>query len=168
MNKDAHPGDVDRARSRRTPLQAQKARKEKARAKAAREEANERNIGRVAEFEHGDMVEEELDAVTPRAPPLFTPKPTQKRRYSERTPLPAPAMELAETSDSEDKASSFIQPVSETEEESAHSAVEESEPTPIKKKEVAKKDVKKKEAGKKGVSGSAPKVDSKVMPFSFW
>ena len=77
-------------------------------------------------------------------------------------------MKLAETSDSENEASSFIQPVSETEEELAHSAVEESEPTPIKKKEVAKKDVKKKEVGKKGVSSSAPKVDSKVMPFSFW
>ena len=124
-------------------MQAQKAHKEKAQAKAACEEANERNIGCVAEFEHGDKVEEELDTVTPRTPPLFTPKPTQKQHYSECTPLPAPVMELAETSDSKDEVSSFIQPVSETEEESAHSAVEVSKPTPIKKKEVAKKDVKK-------------------------
>lgn len=166
-NKNAHPGVVDRAKSRRTPLQAQKMRKDKAQAKVAREEEKAKNISRMAEFEHNDMVEEQLDAVTPRAPPLFTPKPTRNQHYAVLTPLPAPAMGQTDASDSVDEVSSFFQPLTETEEESINSAVEESEATPIKRRGVAK-EATKKAAGKKRANDSAPKVNSKVVLFSFW
>jgi hypothetical protein len=162
-NRLAHPGNVDKGKERLTPSQAQKIRKAKAQAKAAREEARENNVNRIAEFERDDMLEEHLNAATPRAP-VFTPKPTHERRFSDLTPLPAPEMNDVASSDATNETSSFVQPPSEdTADEPGESAAESNEPTPFKKRKVTKKG-----AEKMGVHDSAPNVNSKVMPFSSW
>ena len=89
-NKTAHPGLADRAKTRRTRAEAEELRKNKAQAKAAREEARQESIRRTAAFEVQDKADEDFANATPR--PLFTPKQVPQPRnqaYSGLSPLPA-------------------------------------------------------------------------------
>ena len=89
-NKTAHPGLADRAKMRRTRAEAEELHKNKAQAKAAREEARQESIRRTAAFEVQDKADEDFANATPR--PLFTPKQVpqpQNQAYPGLSPLPA-------------------------------------------------------------------------------
>ena len=64
-NKTAHPGLADRAKTRRTRAEAEELHKNKAQAKAAREEARQESIRRTAAFEVQDKADEDFANATP-------------------------------------------------------------------------------------------------------
>lgn len=155
-NKTAHPGHAVKTTKRRTTAEVQEERAAKAQVKAAREDARLQSINRTAEFEHADMVNEDLVDATPRPP--FTPKPwprPHKQASSDLTPL-------AETSDVDlsdnfEKAS-FIPPASERSVTADESAVDSDAATPVAKKlKVEPKKAVAKTAGKK--KATAKKAD---------
>jgi hypothetical protein len=160
-NRTAHPGYADKAKTRRTTVEVQKERTTKIQAKAAREEARQKSINRTAEFELADMAEEGVADATPRPP--FTPKQSRNQTLSDLTPLGAlAAMNDIETSDDVD-GSSFTQPQDRTvtSDESDHSTIESSVPTPRPKKK-GRKAAAKTMSGKKGKKNLVN--DSEVVP----
>lgn len=165
-NKSAHPGFADKGKIRRTHSEVQRERISKAQAKAAREEAKEKNIARLAEFELADEVDENLDNATPRRNPLCTPRVTRDQARLDLTPLTAlPMDENSETSDTSET-ESFVEPPFEedSEDDLGKSAVESSEPTPVKRRSTVKK-----VAAKTGnVNESGSHVHSEVVPLYFW
>lgn len=95
-NKTAHPGNVDKSTTRRTKAEVEEERTTKAEAVATRAEAKQQSINRMAEFEHADMVDEDMVDATPR--PLFTPKARPSTRHQKDS---TPAVTDPETSDVE-------------------------------------------------------------------
>jgi hypothetical protein len=72
-NKSAHPGLAIKAKQCQTMAEVQQEHKAKAQAKAAQEETKQWNINHAAEFEHAEMVNEDIIDATPH--PSFAPKP---------------------------------------------------------------------------------------------
>jgi hypothetical protein len=97
-NKSTHPGDVSKPNARRTSAEVQQERAAKAKAKLDREEAKRQSITRTAEFERGDMANEDSVDATPRPP--FTPKPWPPTRGHKTTKL----FPVSESNDDEDAA----------------------------------------------------------------
>jgi hypothetical protein len=87
-NKTAHPGLADRVKMRRSKEEVQKLHMDKAQAKVAHEEAKQKSIQRMAEFELQDMVDEDFTNATPHPPftPRHLPQP-QNPAYSGLTPI---------------------------------------------------------------------------------
>ena len=100
-NKTAHPGNVDKSTTRRTKTEVEEERTTKAQAVATRAEAKQQGINRIAEFEHADMVDEDMVDATPR--PLFTPKarPSIRHQKDSTTDPETSDVEILEDSESE-------------------------------------------------------------------
>lgn len=126
-NKTTHPGEVVKAKSRRTKDEVQKERDAKAEAKAAREEAKQQSIRRTAEFERDDIDNEALVNATPRPP--FTPKPWPPPRNRNTNNVPIEVSSDVEMTDNFDRGS-FVPPGSEHSATVDDSAVESDAPTP--------------------------------------
>ena len=77
-NKTAHPGYVLKPTQCRKKAEVEQERTLKAQAKEACAEAKKRGINRTAEFEHADLINEDMVDATPR--PAFAPKPMPSTR----------------------------------------------------------------------------------------
>jgi hypothetical protein len=82
-NKETHPGAAEAGakRTRRTSAEVQAEREAKAKAKAKKAATKKKNIKRAAEYEHNDMLNEDLVDATPR--PSFTSKTQPRSKASE-------------------------------------------------------------------------------------
>jgi hypothetical protein len=78
-NREAHPGNAVKSKTRRTTAEVQQERAAKAQAKAAQEEEKRQNINRTANFEYADMANENMADVTPHPP--HTPKQRPASSY---------------------------------------------------------------------------------------
>lgn len=94
-NQLAHPGNIVKGTPRRTTAEVQQERAEKARAKAAQDEAKQQKVDQAAEFEYLDRVNEGVAGATPLPP--FTPKPWPPPRNRQN----ANPVSVTETSDAE-------------------------------------------------------------------
>jgi len=71
-NKMAHPGNIDKSTTHRTKTEVEEECTTKAQAVATCAGAKQQGINHIAEFEHANMVDEDMVNATPH--PLFTPK----------------------------------------------------------------------------------------------
>ena len=110
-NREAHPGNVVKSKTRRTTAEVQQERAAKEQTKAAHEEAKRQNINRAANFEYTDLANEDMADVTPRPPQ--TPKQWLPSGYCQNANI-SPLTGMSEEDESDgDNMAFFERPVSE-------------------------------------------------------
>ena len=94
-NQLAHPGNIVKGTPRRTTAEVRQERAEKARAKAAQDEAKQQKVDQAAEFEYLDRANEDIAGATPLPPFTLKPWPPPRNRQN------ANPVSVTETSDVE-------------------------------------------------------------------
>jgi len=127
-NKSAHPGHVVKPRTCRTAAEVQAERDAKTQAKEDRELARKQSIGRAAQFETEDLIQENDFDVTPR--PAFTPK---LRPLPQINPFPAESSDIKMAEGSDFDGADFKPPTADGSVMVDDSAVESDPEPPVKK-----------------------------------